>query len=368
MIEHTADKPPIPIAFLAVLAVALLFILFNIYVLVVAPMMLQTAPTATSAADVTPVLLVADNCTECFPLDVVAKRVLPGFRTVQLSTQEGSGLAAKYSISKLPALIVSNFTPIANQALLQQFASRGDAFVLESPSPPFFEVSTGRIKGKISAVAITPLNCSECTNATDALDQLKSNAFIDARIIAEGNPTAQALIAKYNLPFLPAFIFSPDLLEYPQFKDAWTTLGSVEADGQLVMRQPVPPYKNLSTNATDGLVSAVYLTDDSCATCYNVSIHKAALSNYDVYVVNESYVDAASLEGAAIIEKYNVTAVPTIILSKEAGSYYALKAAWPGLGSIETDGAFVFRNLDQLPGQVYKDLSNNSLVTTPSVP
>ncbi len=365
MITRPDDKPAVPLAFIGVMLIVVAFIGYNLYT-ALSPS--SVSPVSNSANfTIGAILLEPANCQDCFQLINLTNSLFPNsFERVSFADPRGKDLASKYSISKLPALIIFDESKVQNPQFQQITVSRLDALILESPVPPYVEIATGGVKGKVTSYSISPQNCGQCVRTSDFIVEIKANGVVaQNQELSADSTKAQELIAKYNLTFLPAFIFSEDLLEYSQFKQSWTILGSVENDGQLVMRQPLPPYVNVSNNRTEGLVSAVYITDDTCATCYNVSIHKAAMESYKVFIVNESYVDVASLEGQALLEKYNLTKVPTLLLSKEAGVYFALNRVWSGIGSIESDGVFIFRKFDTVPGIIYKDVSTNSIVTVP---
>lgn len=68
-------------------------------------------------------------------------------------------------------------------------------------------------------------------------------------------------------------------------------------------------------------------------------------------------VEADSAEGGALISQYNITKVPTILLSKEAGRSPGMLQAWNGSGTVEPDGVLVLR--EAYPP--YFDLSNGTL-------
>ncbi len=362
---HKTEKPSVSPIFLLVLVIAVAFIGYNAYVLLVP----QTAGSGTIVAASTkaPILLYADNCPECFKLGAIVKPLYSNLENYSYSSTQGKALAANYSITKLPALIVFDSSDLAKAPQLSPlFTVKNGANVLDAPSAPFFDLASNSIKGKVSAIVISPLNCTQCTTVEALLAELNTTGvYLQSEKLVENAPRATQFIAKYNLSSLPAFIFSADLLDYPQFKQSWNLLGTTESDGLLVMREQLPPFKNLSTSAIEGLVQVTYLTDNSCSTCYNVSIHKNVLRNFNIYAANETTVDAASLEGQALIEKYNVTAVPTLVMSKEANVYSTLKQAWLTVGSIESDGTFIFRKFDSTPGIIYRDLTNGSIVTVP---
>ncbi len=363
-IDKSNNKPNIPIAFIAFLIIAIAFILFNVY-----SFLTPVSPIAgaTNAVVAKPILLSAQNCVNCFPLDQAATQIFQNFDRVSYADSHGKDLVTKYSIAKLPALII--FDPLAqsNPQLAQLLVKKGDAFVLEAPSAPFYDIASQSIKGIVTLTSITPLNCSKCTAPSNLADEFKQNKVsLVSQSFIEGSEKANELIAKYNLSFLPAFILTHDLLEYPTFKRSWNTMGSIEPDGTLVMRLPLPPYKNISTQNIEGLVSVTYLSDTSCTACYNVSVHRAVLKGLNVHIENETFVDVSSPEGTAILAKYNVTAVPTILLSKEANVYFSIKQVWATVGSTESDGVFVFRNLAKTPGLVYKNLTTGQILNSTS--
>ena len=74
-----------------------------------------------------------------------------------------------------------------------------------------------------------------------------------------------------------------------------------------------------------------------------------------VYINNEKYVDVSSSEGKTLLSKYDITAIPTIILSKEISDYETIKKTLEQFGTFEQDGKFVFRKLDVLKVK-YQDL------------
>ncbi|MDP3742414.1 MAG: hypothetical protein Q8R15_03805 [Candidatus Micrarchaeota archaeon] len=366
MIEKNLNKSSIPPVFLAVLALVLLFISYNVYVLLSPSLANQQPPFNSSSSNQTlgAILLTAPTCTACFSLEGLATALFPNrFDIVSYADQKGKDLATKYSIAKLPSLIIFDASKVQDPQIKPLLVTRQDALVLESPAPPYVDVATGEVKGIVASFSISPTNCSQCVKASDFINEVNGNEVaIQNQELNADSTKALELIAKYNLTFLPAFIFSEDLLEYGQFKQSWSSLGSVETDGNLIMRQPLPPYVNLSNDKIEGLVNATYLTYQNCSVCYNVSIHRAAMQNYNVYLVNESYVDVASLEGQALIERYNVTKVPTLLLSREISVYVPLAKVWGRIGSVEEDGTFIFRNFNTVPGITYWDLINSSAV------
>ena len=95
----------------------------------------------------------------------------------------------------------------------------------------------------------------------------------------------------------------------------------------------------------------------------NAGKHKTILTQtFGVKLVSEKTVDASSSEGRAMIRQYSIAALPTVIISPEAEAYADLITAWKGVGSVEKDGWLVFRKMDALGQETYKDLKTGTVI------
>ncbi|MBS3108477.1 hypothetical protein J4409_01265 [Candidatus Woesearchaeota archaeon] len=65
-----------------------------------------------------------------------------------------------------------------------------------------------------------------------------------------------------------------------------------------------------------------------------------------------------------MVKKYGIKAAPTIILSEEASVYNVLNGIWSQVGTVESDGVYVFRNIEVI-GEIYKDLSSDKIIEPP---
>ena len=215
---------------------------------------------------------------------------------------------------------------------------------------------------KISYVYIKDSTCIECADLAPLITQLNSSGIIfkDQKVIELKD--AKNYINKYNLTKVPVIIFSKGFGEYDIIKQTdWTSIGTIESDGSYIFRLIPPPFRDIVTNEVKGLVDVTYLADKSCNICYNVTLHKTTLLRLGVYIKSENLLDISSTDGQFLIKKYNITLVPTIILSSNAKDYSSLNQAWSQVGSIETDGTFVFRDLSLL-NIPYKDLYSNKII------
>jgi len=100
------------------------------------------------------------------------------------------------------------------------------------------------------------------------------------------------------------------------------------------------------------LVDVTYLTDETCEGCYDVRVHRTILSRLGIQFGRESVIDAASGDGMTLIDLYNISKIPTIILSPEAEDYDAFVSVWGGVGTKEDDGYYIFRAVDKLGDNV----------------
>jgi hypothetical protein len=95
-----------------------------------------------------------------------------------------------------------------------------------------------------------------------------------------------------------------------------------------------------------GKFSLVYLTDENCAECYDITQHRPIIEGYAAKPLEERFVDLADPEGQKLVADYSIKKVPTIILSGDLSVYPAFQEIWPQVGTIEEDGAYVFRETE----------------------
>ena len=308
------------------------------------------------------------TCSYCFDTD----KLLPVIKQSNInitketyldySEKEAKDLIKEYNIQKLPALIVNGEI---EKASLPGFTKTNDASILSQINPPYLDLASNKIKGLVSATIINAPNCESCFNVTTALDQLKPIIKITEEIkLKSSKNEAQDLIQKYSINLLPTLILSEDVFEYQQASKILEKLGTKESDGSYVLRSLAPPYYNVSSGEIKSRVKLTMLVDKSCTTCYNVSTHKRILTGFNLIPYKEETVDISSSLGQDLVKKYGIKAAPTIILSEEASVYNVLNGIWSQVGTVESDGVYVFRNIEVI-GEIYKDLSSDKIIEPP---
>jgi hypothetical protein len=332
------------------------------------------SPTPQSKAELSVTRIIYSNCTDCYDIGIILNALRQAGATivkdesVDFYSAQGQELVKKYGLQKVPAFIAN--ASIANNSAVEEFlgqisvnASDGTK-VLTLVPPPYFDVRIKKIWGRVSLNIIEDPSCKECYNYSNFVATMKQ---LGVRIAEEkhtnyNSTEGRGFVAEYNISRIPALLLSPDANAYPAIMDAWENLGTIESNGLFVLRMVPPPYLDVAAGTIKGLVQLIELNDSSCAQCYNVSVHKDILGRTGLYFVNETVFDVNSTRGKALVAKYNIALVPTVLLSPEANDYDSLKMFWDQVGTTEQDGWFVFRDMNALADSYYKNLSSGEVL------
>ena len=296
-------------------------------------------------------------CTDCFDInkviDTLKSKNVKITKETTLTKDESKDLIDKYKITKLPSLIVKGEIDKFDLGLTK----KDDVLIFNEPQPPYLDLISNKVEGRVSLTLITDPTCTECTDLGVIVDQLKQLITISSENTLTKDQ-ASDLIQKYSITKIPSIILSKDASVYPTISEDWKQIGTIEIDGTFIARDINPPYLDLTTNEIKGIVDVIYITDKSCSECYNATVHKQILDNFGIYVNKEETRDIA--DSTALISKYNIDKVPTLILSKEVSAYPRLTAVWKDVGTVEEDGTYIFRKTEVMG--VSKDLKTNSLI------
>ena len=276
-------------------------------------------------------------------------------------SSEGKELISKYKIEKVSAIVV---TGEIDKVSLEGLAKKENALLLAQVPPPYTDVATGKIEGRVALYTLKDAICEKCNNLTSFISQIKGSGIkvSDEKNIDSNSDEGKELIKKYGIDFVPTVVLSKDAEVYSLIKQAWPRIGTKENDGSYVLRMANPPFINLTTGKLRGIVSIIYLTDKNCTECYDVNIHKEILASprsFDINLDKEETYDITDAKGKELIDNYNITKVPTVILSNEISAYSSSQAL-NRFFSVEKDGSYIFRSLSSLG--THKDLTTNQIV------
>jgi len=320
------------------------------------------------------------KCNDCFNLETAVadfkkQNVSVGEeKAVLFDSPEGESLIKQFGIKRVPTYVVTgevgkktidNFTRTNGEI-------KDNAFVFTKVSPIFIDAETKKEMGKVAATLLTDPTCPQCINPNLTIDAYKKAGIkvTDSKEFAWNSPEGQRIINQYKINKVPMFLLSSDVDFYDSVKANWAKIGTVEEDKTYVARNLILPYRDLKKGQILGLVDALYLTDTTCSDCYKPdTVQKNILvQGYGVAFRSERTVDANSAEGKGLINQYKITKLPTILLSPEADQYAGLKNVWKSVGTVETNGWYVFRQMQQLGGATYKDVTTNQVIRPATQP
>ncbi len=315
------------------------------------------AELAKQAARVELTVLSDETCTGCFNATALANSIkatvnVTSEKTLKFSDREAKELIAKYNIQSLPTIVLRGEIDKAH-ASLQSLSKQEDILYLANVPAPYFETATGLVRGNVVLTHIKDSSCAKCSSTASFGVQLKSAGvhIASEEIVESTSAKGKELIQKYSIKTIPAISMSADAKYYPIVAAAWPQLGDIASDGTYVLRTSNPPYINLTTGKVSGIVQITYLSDRTCAACYDPAIHgKIVMQTYGMAVENTTATDVNDKSGKDLIAKYAITAVPTVLITSDAKYYPSFAGVWAGVGSVESDGTFIFRNFGAFPG------------------
>ncbi|MBI4174719.1 MAG: hypothetical protein HY517_03665, partial [Candidatus Aenigmarchaeota archaeon] len=229
--------------------------------------------------------------------------------------------------------------------------------------PPFRDLAEDRLVGLVNLTRIHDTSCAQCSSIEPIINSLKQAGVVvkNERTVEYNSAEGQQLISAFGVKEIPATVISKEVLDYPAVAEIWSQLNATEKNGSYALHVLQPPYRSLPENRIVGLVDVIYLNDSSCTNCYNVLIHREILgTNFGIYLANETVVDLNSTAGKSVLSRYNITVVPTFVMSPDAKYYTGLNQVWPSVGTVDS-GWYVFRNVTVIGG-IYKDLSTGKTI------
>jgi len=289
-------------------------------------------------------------------------------RTIEADSSEAQALISKYNISALPTAILTPSGKL-NDSFTSVWATSAGTIeadgkmVYRAVAAPYYDTTEKKLVGFVSGIAINATGCPECIDSSifmDSLESLGNMKFSSKKVLLPSDPEAVALIAAHNITRLPALLLSEDAMAYVFFQQRVLPLVEYEK-GWYVLRNLTPPYVDLTANnSVKGLVKAVYLVNDSCTLCFNVTqLSEYLSSSGGLYISNSTTYDISTPEAKALVKKYDIKAIPMMMYSPDASDYPAFPSAWVEINStIESNGWFVFRSHQMLNEMVYQNISS----------
>lgn len=221
----------------------------------------------------------------------------------------------------------------------------------------------------ISFISIKDSSCADCAGLepyTTTIRKMKVN-ITGERTIESGSDEGKKFIADFGIKRVPTLIIQGELDRATDLGKLLPLIGKIEKDTFVLTTPdasaPLAPYVDLATGQVKGRVGLILISDKSCKECPNAEVFRQAVAGAGIInPEDKGLVDIADAEGKKLVNKYKITSVPTFILTGEVGEYTALVKDWSKLGTVEKDGAYVFRELKIFQGLTYYDLKTNAVV------
>lgn len=220
---------------------------------------------------------------------------------------------------------------------------------------------------QIEVIGIRSVTCTLCRDTQGLNLYLEQSAdkynFTIGSIRELNYPDSETneLVRKYKIDRLPTIIIREKSGKINEaFKGEFSQyLGSFEGDGALVLRNVDAPYLNVSNNKIIGLVKGIAIYAPECSGCLNVSKYFQALEGEEIGMVfaQKEILEAQTPQAKQILEKYNITKLPALILDEEAYSYAAFNQYLANSGE-KINGSFVIKE----PIAPFFDLEKNETV------
>lgn len=206
---------------------------------------------------------------------------------------------------------------------------------------------------ELDMIIIEDGNCDDCFDIQTTIDSVKKSHvnITSERSIDLSSPEAQSLIQKYNIEKVPTIILSGEINK--------TKVNSmVLKDDILLFNSVKPPYTNAQTKKVEGRVSSRIIRDSSCTNCPDLNTVVAGLKQAGVVIVSEETIERDSDEGQALIEKYGLEALPTVLFSADLTMYPEIVSNWNQMGSVKDDGSFATHAINP----PYVDLTEDRII------
>jgi hypothetical protein len=303
-------------------------------------------------ADIEISVIVDSACLDCFDIFEVVDGIKESNVEIltetilEFESDEAVSLIKQYGVEKLPTVIVTGEID-KEGAIISNLDEVKSALVFTDLEPVYIEVESGNYRGRTTLTTIVNEDCTDCYDISIFADALSTQLVVTKSEILNQRDGSN-LIQEYGLTILPALIVQGDIEVYESVIADLGDLAKEVKDAIVLDAEISPPYYSIVDDEIKGLVTITYLLDSECDTCYDYTIHRNVLGSYGIEIVEEKFVDISIPEGEELIEKYNITKVPTIIISEDGQVYPNLMAIWEIVGTIEDDGNLVFRELDQI--------------------
>jgi len=312
------------------------------------------------------------DCNLCIDFETLKKQlkdmnIALKEKTLSYESADAKELIERYKIKTVPAIILSGDTDKVDA--FKNWAAFGriekDVLIFDNNVPVYYDLEKKRFVGSVTILELVDSTCQQCFEPLNSaaimrlLYSIKVNAI---RRVDINSSEGQELIKKHFIDFAPALIFSPELGDYN--KELYNSLGSFSTDGSFVVREKMPPYKDLTTGEIRGTLGLIMLEASSCWACKDSKDLLAFLTNNLGLSFSEIRVyDISSADTNRLIEAYSIEYLPAAIIYGDTKSYTLFREMWPKIGLVFKDGTHVLTAYPLLGNGYYYDVNAGKIIS-----
>lgn len=211
------------------------------------PPYIDTA-TGSVAGRVNVTVLQDERCTTCQDYSTVADQfkmvgiAIDRQNMVEYNSTEGRALVEKYSLDKVPAVLLSanawEYSVVQNAWDNVGTRESDGTLVLRKVTPPYRELENGTIVGLVTLIDLANTSCKKCydVGVHRKLFERIGVVFKTETTYDVNTAAGRQYLEKYNITKTPTVLLSPEASAYPVIQQLWEQLGTNESDGWLVFR------------------------------------------------------------------------------------------------------------------------------------
>ena len=225
---------------------------------------------------------------------------------------------------RIEALLYSMLILVAAISILNVFLIQDRAAEINKASEEAKELLK---PAKLEVTKILVSKCEDCFDIEAALESIKKQNvdLTKEKTLLLDESEAEELIRNFNIQKIPVIIISGEVDKTQQLKSFFDNIGEFSDEADVIYTSVNPPYYDVPSAKVVGRVSIISLVDSSCNECTSLSQFIAALEQAGVAVTDEKTYEYFSKEGIELINKFNISRIPAILISNEINHYGNIK-------------------------------------------
>lgn len=212
----------------------------------------------------------------------------------------------------------------------------------------------------LEATKIVPIDCNDCYDVEKALAAINGqNVNITSeRTLRFDSKDAKSLIRLYRIEKIPAIVVTGEINKAEHLRKFFESNGRVIDNITAVYANIQPPYYDVKKGGVVGRVTIVQIIDSSCKECRTLGGIVAYLKQAGVGIAEDNAYEYDSMEGDSLIQEYNISRVPALLISRDIAFYPDVKQQLATTGAQLQNEYYVVHTL----APPYRDVKENRVV------